>query len=177
MASPLVTITDDATLPGRAGTRPFDAEGVGSRRTPLFDRGVFTGFLYDTYSGRKADRPSTANASRSGGGARVGVGPSNLVMAAGETPPATIIGGVERGLYLTDMLGFGENLATGDFSRGASGLWIENGELTYPVNEINIAGRLQEMLAAIDAVGNDARFVDNVSAPTFRIARMMVSGH
>ena len=173
LASPLVTVTDDATVPGRLGSRPFDAEGVASRRTPLIERGVFAGFLYDTYSGRKAGQSSTGNARR---GPRIGVGPSNLVMAAGETSPEAIIGGVERGLYLTDMLGFGENITTGDFSRGAAGLWIEGGELAYPVNEINISGRLQEMLFDIDAVGNDARFVESASAPTFRIGRMMVSG-
>ncbi len=97
-------------------------------------------------------------------------------MAPGESRPEAIIGGVECGLYLTDMLGFGENLTTGDFSRGAAGFWIERGELTYPVGEINISGRLPEMLAGIDAVGNDLTFVETAAAPTFRISRMMVSG-
>ena len=179
LASPLVTITDDATLPGRLGSRPFDAEGVASQRTPLITSGTFQGFLYNAYSARKAGRQSTANAGRSrfsGFGSPLGVEPSNLVMAPGESTPEAIIGGVERGLYLTDMLGFGENLTTGDFSRGAAGLWIEQGELAYPVGEINIAGRLPEMLASIDAVGNDALFVEAASAPTFRMARLMVSG-
>lgn len=179
LASPLLTITDDATIPGRLGTRPFDAEGVESRRTSLFDAGTFSGFLYDTYSGRKASRRSTGNAGRSNhpaAGARIAVAPSNLIMAPGETPPESIISGVKRGLYLTDTLGFGENLTTGDFSRGAAGRWIENGELTHSVCEVNIAGRLQEMLAHIDAVGNDATFVESASAPTFRIASMVVSG-
>jgi PmbA protein len=179
LASPLVTISDDATLPGRLGSRPFDAEGVVSQHTPLVAEGIFTGFLYDAYSGRKAGRRSTANAGRSsflGAGARIEVQPSNLVMSPGESSPEAIIGGVECGLYLTDMLGFGENLTTGDFSRGAAGFWIERGELAYPVGEINIAGRLPEMLAGIDAVGNDVTFVETAAAPTFRIARMMVSG-
>jgi PmbA protein len=179
LASPLLTITDDATIPGRLGSRPFDAEGATSRRTALFDAGTFSGFLYDSYSGRKASRRSTANAGRSnypGVGARIAVTPSNLLMEPGETPAETIISGVKRGLYLTDTLGFGENLTTGDFSRGAAGLWIEDGELTHSVCEVNIAGRLQEMLASIDAVGNDATFVENASAPTFRIASMVVSG-
>ena len=179
LASPLVTISDDATLPGRFGSRPFDGEGVTSQRTPLVAEGTFVGFLYDAYSARKAGRRSTANAGRSsfpGAGSRIGVEPSNLVMAPGESTPEAIIGGVERALYLTDMLGFGENLTTGDFSRGAAGFWIERGELAYPVGEINIAGRLPEMLASIDAVGNDMTFVETAAAPTFRIARMMVSG-
>src|SRR3954471_19539804 len=179
LASPLLTVTDDATLPGRLGSRPFDVEGLASRRTPLFAAGVFSGFLYDTYSARKANQPSTANAARSnypGAGARIGVAPSNLVMAPGASSPEAIIGGVKQGLYVTDTLGFGENLTTGDFSRGAAGLWIEDGELTHSVCEVNIAGRLQEMLAGIDAVGNDAAFVESASAPTFRIANMVVSG-
>lgn len=179
LASPLVTVTDDALLPGRLGSRPFDAEGVASQRTPLCQRGTFAGFLYDAYSARKAGRASTANAgdaSSRGVAARRGVAPSNLVMAPGETPPAAIIAGVDQGLYLTDMLGFGENLTTGDFSRGAAGRWIERGELAHAVGEINVSGRLPEMLAAIDAVGDDAAFNGAASAPTFRIARMMVSG-
>jgi PmbA protein len=176
IGSPLVTIFDDATAPGRAGSRPFDAEGVASRRTPLFHNGVFSGFIYDTYSARKAGRSSTANAGRSAFTAQVGVAASNLVMAPGHDSPEAIIAGVQNGLYLTDMLGFGENLTTGDFSRGAAGVWIENGELAQPVAEINIAGRLQTMLASIDAVGNDGAFVDSTSAPTFRMAEIMVSG-
>jgi PmbA protein len=179
LASPLLTITDDATLPGRLGSRPFDAEGIASRQTPLIDAGTFSGFLYDTYSGRKASQRSTSNAGRSnhpGVGARISVAPSNLVMAPGESSPEAIIGSVTRGLYLTETLGFGENLTTGDFSRGAAGLWIEDGELTHSVCEVNIAGRLPEMLAGIDAVGNDATFVESASAPTFRIASMVVSG-
>jgi PmbA protein len=179
LASPLVTISDDATLPGRLGSRPFDAEGVVSRRTPLVAEGVFTGFLYDAYSARKAGRRSTANAGRSsfpGSGSRIKVEPSNLAMNPGTSTPEAIIGEVEQGLYLTDMLGFGENLTTGDFSRGAAGFWIERGELAYPVGEINIAGRLPEMLASIDAVGNDVTFVESAAAPTFRIAQMVVSG-
>lgn len=174
VASPLVTIADDATRPGGLGSRPFDGEGLASRRTPLFEAGRFANFLFDTYSARKAGRASTANAARSA--ASVGVAPSNLSMAAGESDPAAIIAGVERGLYLTDLLGFGENLTTGDFSRGAGGIWIEDGLLAYPVAEINISGRLQDMLAGVDAVGADATTLGTLTAPTFRMARMMVSG-
>jgi PmbA protein len=179
LALPLVIVVDDATVPGRTGSRPFDAEGLPSRRTPLIAAGDFAGFLYDTYSARKAGRASTANAGRSGlfsSGVRVEVAASNLMMLPGETSPEAIVADVERGLYLTDTLGYGENLTTGDFSRGAAGFWIERGELAWPVGEINVAGRLPEMLAAIDAVGNDATFLDNTCVPTFRIARMVVSG-
>jgi PmbA protein len=97
-------------------------------------------------------------------------------MEPGIDTPETILRGVRSGLYLTDMLGFGENLTTGDFSQGAAGVWIENGELVQPVAVINIAGRLPEMLASIDAIGSDPTFVEATSALTFRMAAMMVSG-
>jgi PmbA protein len=97
-------------------------------------------------------------------------------MAAGQSTPQDIIAGVDQGLYLTELLGFGENLTTGDFSRGAAGIWIDGGQLAYPVSEINIAGRLQDMLAGIDAVGNDVAILGKVAAPTFRISSMTVSG-
>jgi PmbA protein len=179
IASPLVTITDDGTLPGRIGSRPFDAEGVVSRRTPVVTGGTFAGFLHDTYSGRKSGQESTANAIRlnvQGVSVAPRVGPSNLVMAAGDHTPVAIIGGVKRGLYVTDTMGFGVNLSTGDFSRGAAGLWIEDGELTYPVSEVNIAGNILEMMASIDAVGDDVTVLDAIAAPTFRMARATVSG-
>ncbi|HEU5422393.1 MAG TPA: TldD/PmbA family protein [Nitrolancea sp.] len=178
LASPLVTLIDDATLPGRLGSRPFDAEGVASQRTPLLSAGRFQGFLYDSYSARRAGRASTGNAGRQETpiGVRFGVTPSNLVLAAGETAPEAIIAGVEQGLYLTGTSGSGDNLTTGDFTRGASGVWIERGALTHPVAEINVAGRLPEMLAAIDAVGSDLAIEGGAAAPTIRVARMMVSG-
>lgn len=179
IASPLLTITDDATLPGRMGSRPFDAEGLASQRTPVVTGGTFNGFLHDTYSGRKAGQASTANSVRfssQAGSMAPRVGPSNLVMAGGDQTPEAIIGGVQRGLYLTDTMGFGVNLTTGDFSRGATGLWIENGELTFPVSEVNIAGNVLEMLAGIDAVGNDVTVLDTIAAPTFRMAQVTVSG-
>jgi PmbA protein len=179
VASPLVTIVDDATIPGELGSRPFDEEGLASRRTPIIEAGRFQNFLFDAYHARKAGRVSTANAGRTIfplQGVTAEVTPSNLLMAAGHDTPEAIIGGVERGLYLTGLLGSGLDLTTGDFSRGAGGIWIENGRLAYPVAEVNVSGRLQDMLTGIDAVGNDASFVGTLSAPTFRISRMMVSG-
>lgn len=179
IASPPVTVIDDATLPGRLGSRPFDGEGLASRRTMLFEEGIFNGFLFDSYSARRANRESTASAGRSMAfqrGMMIDVSPSNLSMAAGTSAPEDIIAGVSQGLYLTELLGFAENLTTGDFSRGAGGIWIDGGELAYPVSEINIAGRLQDMLAGIDAVGNDVGVRGNIAAPTFRMARMTVSG-
>lgn len=128
---------------------------------------------------RRSNRESTSNAGRSVAfqrGMIVGVGPSNLSIEGGSSTPDEVIGGVSDGLYLTDILGFGGNFATGDFSCGAVGMWIENGALSYPVAEITIARRMQEMLADVDAVGNDVSILDDMAAPTLRIAKMMVRG-
>ena len=94
----------------------------------------------------------------------------------GTSDPAEIIAGVANGLYLTEMMGFGINQTTGDFSRGAAGLWIENGQLAYPVVEINVSGNLKDMLRDIDAVGNDLQWFAASAAPTIRMSRMMFSG-
>jgi PmbA protein len=171
IAAPGVTITDDATMPGLMGSRPFDGEGVPTQRTPIFENGVFKTFLYDTYSARRAGRQSTGNASAGGG-----VTFSNLYMQAGKHTREQIIASVDNGLYLTGLLGFGENLTTGDFSRGAQGVWIENGQLTYPVAEINISGKLREMLQDIDMIGHDLVWRGNQAAPTFRMRKLVVSG-
>jgi PmbA protein len=173
-ASPLVTIVDDPTLPGLLGSRPFDGEGLPARRNVLFDAGRFVGFLFDSYSGRKAGRPSTHNAGR--GGVRPGVTTHNLYLQPGPLSAAAVIGGVERGLLLTDLLGGTVNPTTGDFSYGAAGLWIERGQPTFPVSEINISGKLPEMLAGIDAVADDLDWRGNTAASTFRMARLTVSG-
>ena len=179
VGSALVTVVDDPTLPGRPGSRPFDGEGLPARQTPIFEAGRFAGFLHDTYSARRAGQTSTASAGRGSNpmlGPTVGITPSNLCLLPGTVSAAEIIAGVERGLYLIDLLGAAENLATGDFSRGAAGFWVEDGALAYPVDELNVAGRLPEMLTGIDAVGDDAHFFDTVSAPTIRVNRMTIGG-
>ena len=175
VASPLVTIVDDATLESRLGSRPFDGEGVVTRRNPLIERGVFQGFLYDSYNARRLDAVSTGSAWRSVGGLPQ-IGSGNLIIEAGEADPAQIIAEVEDGLYLTTLMGFGINYTTGDFSRGAAGIWIRNGELAEPVQEINVSGNLLEMFANIDAVGSDAQWFGGTSAPTLRMSRLTVSG-
>jgi len=175
VASPLVTLVDDATLPGRLRSRPFDGEGSTSRRNEVLVGGVFRGYLLDTYSARKTGRKSTANASRGVSGSP-GPGTTNFYMLPGQHKPSEIIGCVENGLYLTEMMGFGWNITTGDFSQGAAGLWIEHGELAYPVSEINISGNLKDMLLDIDMVGDDLVFRSGTAAPTFRMARLVISG-
>jgi len=174
IAAPAVTIVDDGTMPGALGSRPFDGEGLAIRPTPVVERGVLTSYLLDTYSGRKLGLPSTHHAARDGTG--VSVSTTNLYLAAGETDPAELIRSVGSGLYVTELIGFGVNGVTGDYSRGAVGLWIERGELAYPVEEITVAGNLLEMLQRVEGIGNDLEFRDRTAAPTVLIGRMVVAG-
>jgi PmbA protein len=174
IAAPSITIVDDGTIPGALGSRPFDGEGLPVHRTVIVDQGVLRSYLLDTYSGRKLGLPSTHHAARDGSG--VGVSTTNLYLAAGATDPADMIRSVKSGLYVTELIGFGVNGVTGDYSRGAVGLWIENGELAYPVEEITVAGNLLDMLHAVEAVGNDLVFRDRTAAPTLLIGRMTVAG-
>lgn len=174
IAVPGITIVDDGTRPGALGSRPFDGEGLPVRRTVIVDKGVLSSYVLDTYSGRKLGLPSTHHAARDGSG--VSVSTTNLYLAAGETKPADMIKSVKNGLYVTELIGFGVNGVTGDYSRGAVGIWIENGELAYPVEELTVAGNLLEMWNAVDAVGNDLVFRDRTSAPTLLIGRMVIAG-
>jgi len=170
-----VTVVDDGTRVGGLGSKPFDAEGLPTRRTVVVERGVLRSYLFDCYSARKLDARSTGNAARSVA-SPPSVSPTNLYLEAGTVSPDDIIRSVRRGLYVTELIGFGVNSVTGDYSRGAVGLWIENGELTYPVEEITIAGNLLRMFDGVDAVGNDLEFRHSVCAPTIKIARMTVAG-
>jgi PmbA protein len=174
IASPAITVVDDGTLPGGLGSRPFDGEGLPVRRTVLVERGVLTSYFLDTYSGKKLGMPSTHHAARDGSG--VGVSTTNLFVAAGTSDPADLVKSVKRGLYVTELIGFGVNGVTGDYSRGAVGLWIENGELAYPVEEVTIAGNLLEMWKRVEGVGSDLVFRDRTAAPTLLIGRMVVAG-
>lgn len=171
-----VTVVDDPLIRGGLGSRPFDGEGLPSRRTVLVDRGVLTSYLLDTYSARKLGLAPTGHAAREGGGG-VTVGYTNLYFEPGPHDPADIVRSVDRGLYVTELIGFGINFTTGDYSRGAVGYWIEKGELAYPVEEITIAGNLRDMLRDIEMVGRDLTFRDQTAAPTLRIARMTVAGY
>jgi PmbA protein len=175
IASELLTVIDDGTLPGALGSRPFDAEGLPTGRKIVVSKGRLESYLLDTYSGKKLGLASTGNASRTVG-EPPGVAPSNFYLPAGAHSPGEIIGSVNRGLYLTELIGFGVNLVTGDYSRGACGIWIENGELAYPVEEITIAGNLKDMLHNIEMVGNDLEMRGRIAAPTIKISRMTVAG-
>ncbi len=176
IASELVTVIDDGTLPGALGSRPFDGEGLPTGKKMIVNRGQLESYLLDTYSGKKLGMASTASASRSVG-EPPGVAPSNFYLPAGAHSPAAIVGSVQRGLYLTELIGFGVNLVTGDYSRGAAGIWIEGGALAYPVEEVTIAGNLKEMLQNIEMVGNDLEMRGRIAAPTIKISRMTVAGN
>jgi PmbA protein len=175
VAADTVTVIDDGTIPGALGSRPFDGEGLPTRRTVVIEHGVLQSYLLDTYCARRLGMTSTGNAARDASGISVGTG--NFYLVPGTSTPAEIISSVKSGLYLTELIGFGVNLVTGDYSRGAVGLWIENGELTYPVEEITIAGNLNEMLGHIEMVGDDLVFRARTAAPTLKIARMTIAGN
>jgi PmbA protein len=176
IASDRITVYDDGRMVGGLGSRPFDGEGLATRKTTIVERGVLTSYLLDTYSGKKLGLPSTGSASRSVGESP-SVGPTNFYLVPGLQTPEQIIGSVKEGLYLTEVIGFGINMVTGDYSRGASGFWIENGELAFPVEEITIAGNLKQMLKDIETVGNDLVFRGRIASPTLKIAEMMVAGN
>lgn len=170
-----LTIVDDGHLPGALGSRPFDGEGLPTRRTVVVENGVLRSYLLNSYTARKLGLHSTGNAARGLSGLP-GVGISNFFIVPGPHTPDEIIASVPNGFYVTELIGFGFNPVTGDFSRGASGLWIENGKLSHPVEEVTIAGNFRDMLRGIEMIGNDLRFRGRIAAPTIRINQMMVSG-
>ena len=176
IAPDFVTIYDDGRMPGGLGTRPFDGEGLPTRKQAVVERGRLTSYLLDTYSGKKLGLPSTGNAARSIGESP-SAGPTNFYMVPGTTRAEDILGSVKQGLYVTDLIGFGINMVTGDYSRGASGFWIENGELAYPVEEITIASNLKQMYSTIETIGSDLVFRGRIASPTVKIAEMMVAGN
>ena len=175
IASDAVTIVDDGTLTGGLGSSPFDDEGVRSGRTPVVERGVLKSYLLNCYTARKLGMKTTGNAARGMAG-NPGIGPNNFFMEAGAHSAQDIIRSVQNGFLVTDFIGFGFNIVTGDFSYGASGLWIENGELAYPVEEVTVAANLLAMLQGITMVGSDLEFRGPVASPTLKIEEMTVAG-
>ena len=180
VAASTITIIDDHTmlLPngvGGFGSSPFDGEGLPSRRNVLVEHGVLKTYLLNSYTGRKLGMRSTGNATRGLGGSP-GTGAGNLYLLPGTDSPEAIIAAIPVGLYVTSLMGFGANMVTGDYSRGASGLWIENGELTFAVEEVTVAGNLREMFKNITAIGNDLIFRGSVTSATLRVDGMMVAG-
>jgi PmbA protein len=180
IAAPNLTIVDDNTMllpagAGGFGSSPFDDEGLPSLRTVVVENGVLRNYLLNTYTARKLGMKSTHNAARGLAGAP-GIGCGNLFLEPGTLTPEQVIGDVPAGLYVTSLMGFGTNLVTGDYSRGVSGLWIENGQLTHAVEEVTIAGNLAEMLRNVTAIGNDLVFRGSVASPTLRVDGMTIAG-
>ncbi len=180
IAAPALTIVDDNTmlLPtgmGGFGTSPFDGEGLPSQRTVVVQNGVLHNYLLNTYTARKLGMKSTHNASRGLAGTP-GIGCGNLYVEAGTLTPDQILAEIPAGLYVTSLMGFGVNVVTGDYSRGATGLWIEKGQLTHAVEEVTIAGNLAEMLRNVTAIGSDLEFRGAVASPTLRIDGMTIAG-
>ncbi|HEY2474051.1 MAG TPA: TldD/PmbA family protein [Candidatus Cybelea sp.] len=171
IGSDLVTIVDDGKLAGKLGSSPFDGEGVPTQRTPVLENGVLRTFLYDTYYARKLGTTSTGNST--GGG----IGPNNFYLEPGTLSLPELIAATPLGVLVLDTIGFATEHASGTYSRGARGFFIENGELAYPIDEFTVAGQYTEMLERVDAVANDLRWDAAVVSPSFRIADLTVSGN
>jgi PmbA protein len=175
IASELVTIVDDPLIPRGPGSKPFDGDGLATRKNVVVDRGVLRTVLCDVYSARKLGRDSTGSAGRGIGG-NPGPTSSNLILQPGTMTRDALIKSTGRGLYVTQMMGFGFNPVTGDFSRGAQGFWIEGGELTFPVSEITISANFDDILRRIDAIADDLDLRSSTASPTIRVSQMMVAG-
>ncbi len=165
-----LTVVDDGLVVRGLGTRPFDSDGVPTRRTIVVDRGVLKTFLCNTYAARKLGLQATGNAE--GGG----VGPGNFWLLPGKRTPAEIVSGLKEGFILIRTLGHGLNSVSGDISRGAFGLWVEDGEIVHPVSEVTISGNLGEALKNIDAVGSDLEVHGEIAGPTVLVNGLTIAG-
>jgi PmbA protein len=170
IADQRISVYDDGLTPGLLGTSPYDSEGVPTQKTIVLEEGILKNYLCNTYAARKLKLSSTGNAEGTG------VTPHNFFLAAGSDPPAQIISSLDKGLILTRTLGHGLNPVTGDISRGAYGLWVEKGEIIYPVSEITVSGNLGEILRNIEMIGNDLEFRTPVCGPTIKIIELMIAG-
>ncbi|HER43576.1 MAG TPA: TldD/PmbA family protein [Candidatus Eisenbacteria bacterium] len=166
IGSDLVNIYDDPLLPGRLGTRPFDLEGVRSRSTTVAEKGVLASYLMNSYQARKLGGRTTGNSG----------GSTNFYLAPGSSTPGSLVESIDEGLYLTTLIGPGANTATGDFSQGGQGIWISKGRLSHPVNEFTVAGTFQKILSGITMVADDIDWNKKVASPSFKVARMTISG-
>jgi PmbA protein len=176
IASELITIIDDGTRPKGMGSVPFDGEGVPTQKRIIVDKGVLKGFMYNTIVAKRAGVRSTGNASRRGFTSLPGIGAHNFFMVAGKGSPDEIVKATKAGLLLKGVTGYGINPVNGNFSGGASGFWVENGKIAFPVKGLTVAGNAFEMLNGIDMVGNDLDLNRSFTAPTFRIKSMQIGG-
>lgn len=177
VVSPLISLIDDGCLDGGIGSAPFDGEGVPTSRTVLIGQGRLNAFLHNTYTATKAGQVSTGNGVRGSFKGTPEVGTTNFFLEAGAQSPEQLLGQISEGLYVTELMGVHTaNPISGDFSLGAAGLLIENGQLTRAVRGVAIAGNLLTMLNAVDGVGNDLTFFSSRGAPTVRLKELPVSG-
>jgi PmbA protein len=170
-----ITVVDDALMPAGLGSGPFDDEGVPTQVTPIIENGILRNYLHSAYTARKLGSKPTGNGTRAASGV-VTIGPTNFYLKGGGYTTEEIISSTKKGLYVVELIGFGVNTVTGDYSRGAVGIWIENGKLSQPVQEVTIAGNLREMLKNVEMVGNDVTFLGSIAAPTLKIGKMVISG-
>ncbi len=170
-----ITIVDDPVRVRGLSSQPFDDEGVPTYKKAIVDKGVLKTYLYDTYTANKVGTKTTGNGQR-GFTSTPNIGTYNLYLEAGKHSREEIIKSVSDGFYVTQMMGFGLNMANGDYSRGASGLWIKDGELAYPVEEMTVASNMIDILKGIEMVGSDLDFRDGTNSPTIKITEMTVSG-
>jgi PmbA protein len=175
IASPMVTLVDDPLMPRGLGSMPFDGEGVLTRTKMVVEEGVLQMYFYDARTARKYGEQPSGNARRGFSGLP-SVSPTNFYLKPTEKTPQEIIHGIKNGFFVTDTMGHGINTVTGDFSVGASGMWIRDGELAFPVQEVTVAGNMLDMMMNVEAIANDAKFMSSVVSPTFMISEMTVSG-
>jgi len=177
IASAHFNLVDDAVSLEGMASFPFDGEGVASQRKVIIDQGILQGFLYDNYTGLKAGQASTGNGVRSSFRSLPGVGETNLILAPGSKEPNILMSDISTGMYITEVMGMHTaNPISGEFSVGAAGIMIEQGQLTYPVRGVTIAGNLWEMLRDVEAVGSDLRFFGGRAASTIRLTNLSIGG-
>ncbi len=177
VVSPLVTLIDDGRLHSGIASRPVDGEGVPTGQTELIVNGVLQGFLHNTYTAAKDDVASTGNGMRSTFKSMPEVGPTNLFIHSGTARRDELISGIKNGFYVTNVMGMHTaNPISGDFSVGAAGVWIKDGQFTQAVRGVAIAGNILELFSQVDGIGDDLRFFGAQGAPSMRISNITVSG-
>lgn len=175
--SDLISVRDNGLFPGGMGSAPCDDEGVPQQDAPLVTSGVLQGYLYDSYWGRRLGARSTGSAVRAGIKTPARVGVHNLCVEPGTADPDALLAGVKKGVLITDVMGMHTaNAISGDFSVGAAGFYVENGEIRYPVKGLALAGNILELFGRVDLVGSDLRFFGSTGSPSLRISELDVSG-
>jgi PmbA protein len=178
VASPMLNLIDDGTLPEGLASAPFDGEGTPARRNQLIKNGLLQSFLYDNYSGQKAGLQSTGNGRRGSFRSLPAIGSSNLMISPGTISLDQMINEIDSGLLITEVMGMHTaNPVSGDFSLGACGILIEAGRLTRPVRGITIAGNLHKLLQNIEALGSDLRFYGTKASPSIRFKQLSIGGN